>query len=183
MNALENFVSPALMRALGWTLLHSLWQGALVAAVLAGALLLLRRQRAEVRYVASAGALGVVVALAGITFGLYFNAGPKQQNLLTPGAVKSSMVSPAKPKAKPTTVARPIRLAQAGAVKIRAARSAASGFQLNWRRWASRACCARVPGPAARLRATLPTGLWRGSAISTSTCRCWWWAGCWACWP
>ena len=76
MTTLEQFVSPALTRALGWTLLHSLWQGALVAAVLAGALLLLRRQRAEVRYVASAGALGVVVALAGITFGLYFTAVP-----------------------------------------------------------------------------------------------------------
>jgi bla regulator protein BlaR1 len=75
MTTLEQFVSPALTRALGWTLLHSLWQGALVAAVLAGALLLLRRQRAEVRYVASAGALGIVVALAGITFGLYFNLG------------------------------------------------------------------------------------------------------------
>ena len=76
MTTLEQFVSPALTRALGWTLLHSLWQGALVAAVLAGALLLLRRQRAEVRYAASAGALGLVVALAGLTFGLYFNAEP-----------------------------------------------------------------------------------------------------------
>ncbi|WP_216688244.1 hypothetical protein [Hymenobacter siberiensis] len=76
MTTFEQFVSPALTRALGWTLLHSLWQGALVAAVLAGALLLLRRQRAEVRYAASAGALGLVVALAGITFGLYMNSSP-----------------------------------------------------------------------------------------------------------
>ena len=76
MTTLEQFVSPALTRALGWTLLHSLWQGALVAAVLAGALLLLRRQRAELRYAASAGALALIVALAGLTFGLYFNASP-----------------------------------------------------------------------------------------------------------
>ena len=85
MTTLEQFVSPALMRALGWTLLHSLWQGALVAAVLAGALLLLRRQRAEVRYAASAGALGTVVALAGITFGLYFQASPAQDVPLKAG--------------------------------------------------------------------------------------------------
>ncbi|GAB3722632.1 hypothetical protein GCM10027594_03390 [Hymenobacter agri] len=32
MTALENFVSPALTRALGWTLVHSLRQDALVAA-------------------------------------------------------------------------------------------------------------------------------------------------------
>ena len=87
MTTLEQFVSPVLVRALGWTLLHSLWQGALVAAVLAGALLLLRRQRAEVRYVASAGALGAVVALAGITFGLYFTAGADAVAALQTGAV------------------------------------------------------------------------------------------------
>jgi len=75
MTTLENYMSPALTRALGWTLLHSLWQGALVAAVLAGALLLLRRRRAEVRYAVSAAALGLVVALAGVTFGVYFRAG------------------------------------------------------------------------------------------------------------
>ena len=74
MSALEQFISPALTRALGWTLLHSLWQGALVAAVLAGALLLLRRQRAEVRYGLAVGALAVIVALAGSTFELYFRA-------------------------------------------------------------------------------------------------------------
>ena len=88
MTTLEQFVSPVLTRALGWTLLHSLWQGALVAAVLAGALLLLRRQRAEVRYAASAGALGVVVTLAGITFGLYFNSNPAQSVLPSLGTVK-----------------------------------------------------------------------------------------------
>ena len=75
MDTLEQLVSPVLLRALGWTLLHSLWQGSLVAAVLAGALLLLRRQRAEVRYATSAGALALVVALAGLTFGLYFTSG------------------------------------------------------------------------------------------------------------
>ncbi|WP_210520581.1 M56 family metallopeptidase [Hymenobacter terricola] len=101
MSTLENFVSPALTRALGWTLLHSLWQGALVAAVLAGALLLLRRQRAEVRYVASAGALGMVVALAGITFGLYFNAGAGNGGMLRPGTLQGTRVLPLKPAGKP----------------------------------------------------------------------------------
>ena len=94
MTTLENFVSPALTRALGWTLVHSLWQGALVAAVLAGALLLLRRQRAEVRYAASAGALGVVVALAGITFGIYLSSGERQGALPTPDPTKTGLVAP-----------------------------------------------------------------------------------------
>ncbi|WP_426059655.1 M56 family metallopeptidase [Hymenobacter sp. B1770] len=115
MNALENFVSPALMRALGWTLVHSLWQGALVAAVLAGALLLLRRQRAEVRYVASAGALGVVVALAGITFGLYFTAGTSTDALLKPSSLKPTLVLPLKTeKARPVTPSHSVYLATLG---------------------------------------------------------------------
>ncbi|MBF9219950.1 M56 family metallopeptidase [Hymenobacter ruricola] len=103
MTALENFASPALTRALGWTLLHSLWQGALVAAVLAGALLLLRRQRAEVRYVASAGALGMMVALAGITFGLYFRAGggPAKSEVLTTRIVESARTVPSKQGERP----------------------------------------------------------------------------------
>ena len=97
MTTLEQFVSPALLRALGWTLLHSLWQGALVAAVLAGALLLLRRQRAEVRYAASVGALGTVVVLAGITFGLYLHAGPAQGAWLNAGAVATQPAAPLRP--------------------------------------------------------------------------------------
>ena len=112
MTTLENFVSPALTRALGWTLLHSLWQGALVAAVLAGALLLLRRQRAEVRYVAAAGALGAVVALAGITFGLYFNAGASTNAILGPSSSKTVQAAP---------VGNPISLARASA-DLRAAK-------------------------------------------------------------
>ena len=72
MSTLDNFFSPVLTRALGWTLLHSLWQGALLAAVLGGALLLLRRHRAELRYLASALALGGMVLAAGLTFGRYY---------------------------------------------------------------------------------------------------------------
>ena len=101
MTTLEHFVSPALVRALGWTLLHSLWQGALVAGALAGALLLLRRQRAEVRYVASVAALGLVVVLAGTTFGLYFRAGDGKILWRSPGAVQAEQ--PAKPR-KPTEI-------------------------------------------------------------------------------
>ncbi|MBD2770508.1 M48 family metalloprotease [Hymenobacter sp. BT664] len=111
MSTLENFVSPVLTRALGWTLLHSLWQGALVAAALAGALLLLRRQRAEVRYVASAGALGLVVALAGITFGLYVNAGASKEAVLPPGYFDS--VKTAEPVRKD---ALPVLTASAGSL-------------------------------------------------------------------
>ena len=109
MTTLEQFVSPALTRALGWTLLHSLWQGALVAAVLAGALLLLRRQRAEVRYIVSTGALGVVVALACLTFGLYFNSGPADKLLSEFGSLKQIET----PAARASSVTKAVRTSAA----------------------------------------------------------------------
>jgi beta-lactamase regulating signal transducer with metallopeptidase domain len=52
-----------LVQAIGWALLHLLWQGVLVAAILAATLALLRRQSANTRYLASCGALLLLVGL------------------------------------------------------------------------------------------------------------------------
>ena len=73
MSLLEQFGSPGLMRALGWTLLHSLWQGALVALAAAALLMLLHRHAAALRYKVAAGALLTLLALSGLTFGYYFS--------------------------------------------------------------------------------------------------------------
>jgi GWxTD domain-containing protein len=51
--------------AIGWTLLHSLWEGAIVAAVLGAMLLILRTARA--RYLAACAALLVLLALFTLT--------------------------------------------------------------------------------------------------------------------
>ncbi len=56
-------MSGPLIQAIGWALLHLLWQGVLVAAILAAALALLQRQSANARYLASCGALLLLVAL------------------------------------------------------------------------------------------------------------------------
>ncbi|MGQ0646318.1 MAG: M56 family metallopeptidase [Gemmatimonadaceae bacterium] len=50
-----------------WTLLHFVWQGTLVAAVLAIALAAMRRQRAHRRYLVSVLALGLMMALPVVT--------------------------------------------------------------------------------------------------------------------
>ena len=55
-------MSPAL-EALGWSLLHSLWQGLLVALLLAAVTPVLRRYRAEVAYAAACTALLVLAVL------------------------------------------------------------------------------------------------------------------------
>ncbi len=52
-----------ILESLGWALLHLLWQGALVAAVLAVALHMLGRRAATARYALACGALVMMLAL------------------------------------------------------------------------------------------------------------------------
>ena len=64
-------ISPqaqAIAHALGWTLLHFLWQGALVALILACILALLSGRSAQHRYLAACCALVLIVALPLVTF-------------------------------------------------------------------------------------------------------------------
>jgi len=65
MTFLEKWVGTPLAQALGWTLLHSLWEGAIVAAGLVAALLVVRSARA--RYAAACVALLVMLGGIGLT--------------------------------------------------------------------------------------------------------------------
>lgn len=56
------------IRVLGWTLLHFLWQGAVVAALLAALLWALKRSAPGVRYVVACGFLALTMSLPVITF-------------------------------------------------------------------------------------------------------------------
>ena len=62
MNSLELLTGP-LAQALGWALLHLLWQATIVAGILAAVLALMSRQSANARYVVSCGALALVFAM------------------------------------------------------------------------------------------------------------------------
>ncbi len=59
--------------ALGWTLIHFLWQGAGIAALLAGARYILRKSSAQARYAAAMAALLLMLACAAATF-LYLDS-------------------------------------------------------------------------------------------------------------
>jgi beta-lactamase regulating signal transducer with metallopeptidase domain len=60
---MSTLLSGPLAHAIGWALVHLLWQGVLVAAILAAALALLQKQSANARYLAACGALVLLVAL------------------------------------------------------------------------------------------------------------------------
>ena len=68
MNALEHILTGPAVGRVGLTLLHSLWQVSLVAAMLAGALRLLRRRPAGVRYLVATAALLIAAAAPIVTF-------------------------------------------------------------------------------------------------------------------
>jgi beta-lactamase regulating signal transducer with metallopeptidase domain len=67
MSAIETMLRQPAAQAIGWALLHFLWQGTLVAFLTATTLVVLRRSAADVRYVVSAVALSVMLTLPAVT--------------------------------------------------------------------------------------------------------------------
>lgn len=61
MKTLENIFSEEFISAIGWTLLHSLWQGALIALFLGVGLLFLQKKSSALRY--NIGAFAIVLTL------------------------------------------------------------------------------------------------------------------------
>jgi RND family efflux transporter MFP subunit len=69
MSALHEMLSWPAVQRLGWIVVSFLWQGTVVAAALAVALLALRRASANTRYVAACAALALMVACPLATWG------------------------------------------------------------------------------------------------------------------
>ncbi len=68
MNIIHNFLSEQILQALGWTFIHSLWQGAVIALVLGLILPGLKKRAATFRYTLAVGSLAALVALSVTTF-------------------------------------------------------------------------------------------------------------------
>ena len=80
MTKLELYLTHPLAETVGWALLHSLWQGALVALLFAGGLVFARRQSPQLRYLLGCGALVLLVAApVGTGVFLYGRAEPPVQ--------------------------------------------------------------------------------------------------------
>lgn len=63
MNGLETLLANPFLQALGWALVHFIWQGAAVALLYAGLATLLRRRAANLRYSVACMAMLVMLAL------------------------------------------------------------------------------------------------------------------------
>lgn len=77
-------MSHLFLESLGWALLHLVWQGALVAAVLALGLRLLDARAATARYALACGALALMAALPVATGWSHLRAAQAQASLGTP---------------------------------------------------------------------------------------------------
>lgn len=85
------FISDAFVRALGWTLVHSLWQGGAIAFVLL--ILLPRLKSARSRYRTAYGALMAMFATAAVTFGWVYSPAENASANLAITSDTSSIIS------------------------------------------------------------------------------------------
>ena len=98
MNTISAIFSAELTEALGWMLIHSLWQGAIIAVLLLLILYFIKKKSAQIKYFLSFAALMGIVVWAGITFiNAYQYASEKQvlktQILNDPGYLKNLLSS------------------------------------------------------------------------------------------
>ena len=70
MNAIREFLLSPLAERLGWGLLHFLWEGAVIAALLAVALWVLRNRSPNARYLAGWVALVAMACAVPLSAGL-----------------------------------------------------------------------------------------------------------------
>lgn len=76
MTTITHWIDASLVEALGWALLHSLWQGAAIALLLAAGLILARRQPSRIRYRMALLAMVALLAACAGTFAWIYEPQP-----------------------------------------------------------------------------------------------------------
>lgn len=74
MNSVYNLLTGDIGYALGWTVVHSLWQGMLIALLLAGVLIGLQKRPAQLRYLLANLSLLALLLLSAFTFNHYYQS-------------------------------------------------------------------------------------------------------------
>lgn len=69
---IQNLLSDTAVTSFGWTLIHSLWQGTLIAIIAVAGFYLLRRKSANLKYVLGVGFLAAQVFVSALTFIYYY---------------------------------------------------------------------------------------------------------------
>jgi beta-lactamase regulating signal transducer with metallopeptidase domain len=85
------WLSQTIVQALGWTLVHFLWQGLVIAALLAAGLRLFRTSPAHYKYLAACAAMALMALAPLVTFRLVLSQ-PEPLPAITPISAKISPV-------------------------------------------------------------------------------------------
>ena len=89
MTHFASWVSPDVMRTLGWALVHFLWQGLALAALLSAAMAMCRS--ASARYALGVGALVLMLAAPVVTFGILWQGRADVNGSLAPSISLSAL--------------------------------------------------------------------------------------------
>lgn len=109
MTFLENVLFDPTTRILGWTLLHFLWQGALVAVAVAGIYALLGSRPAAVRYLVACGGLLLMLVLpAGTAWWLLATSDEGAVEAVAAGGSGRTDVVPSGAPARPAVLLAPV---------------------------------------------------------------------------
>jgi beta-lactamase regulating signal transducer with metallopeptidase domain len=104
---LENILSEEIIQKLGWTLLHFVWQAAVVAMLLGILLAMLRKSSANIRYIIACAALGLIVLLPIITVQMIHVSTPQPiTNIKMLPAPTIVQTQPAYEEIPPTVIVR-----------------------------------------------------------------------------
>jgi beta-lactamase regulating signal transducer with metallopeptidase domain len=81
MKLINNLFSDEIIESTGWAIVHSLWQAAVIAIILAILLLFLKKKSAQIKYFLSYAALIAVLAFSTVTFIKAYNYASEKQVL------------------------------------------------------------------------------------------------------
>lgn len=87
MNFIHKFLSEQILQSLGWTFIHSLWQGAIVALILSLTLPGLKKRAASVRYALAVFSLAALFILSAMTFAHYYTSFSDIDNTAIAGTI------------------------------------------------------------------------------------------------
>ena len=74
MNIITQLLGDGAIQAIGWTILHSLWQGMAIALLLAIVMLALRKSSSHARYIAGLSGLFFLFVVVAFTFASAYSA-------------------------------------------------------------------------------------------------------------
>ena len=81
MEFITQFFSDTVLYALGWTVIHSLWQGLLLAVLLSVLMMALEKRSAQLRYEVACGTMFTMLVMALSTFIIYLDQDPNMMEV------------------------------------------------------------------------------------------------------